>query len=888
MRLVCFALALVAALPSSAQIHAGLDGTALVDALVADYKPYTVLSLAASKDTLYAVVDSSHVGGQVGAAGIYTGQFVPFDCAPNCDPSQDVFNGGSGLSQEHIWPRSQGGYCPSGSPATCDDRAESDLHHLRAALQTVNSARGNLPFGESDDGQTTAWYRHGTVRSSVPASEIEAWSERLGSALFEPRESEKGDVARAMFYVYTMYGPRTSGQADEAFFASMRETLLAWHAADPADNRETARMWRAAAYQEDKPNPFVLDATLAARAYGSAAPSDPPTASGYVPVAWINEVHYDNAGADEGEFIEVAVDSSFAALERLLVTFYNGSNGTAYDAHAVSLFTRGDAAGTARLYHLAVAGIQNGSPDGIALSFSDGGALGDSLLAFLCYEGTFTAASGPADGATCTDIGVAESGSTPAGTSLQRTGTGRVGTDFAWSAGEVATPGTLNVGQTMGLSQNAVTLDGPEGWHLLAAPSPVRLSSFLSTLWTQGAAGADTEAGAPNVYRYDAASGWVAVTDLERDLRPGDAVAVYVYADDDPLGPGLQGGFPKSLPVVGYEAGVPFAYALLPRGGTVDGFHLLGNPTNTAVAWGAWAASDVGATVHVYDPALPGYRSHNGTAGSLANGEIPAYTGYWVETTGEAPGLTALRPAPPARRAPPAVLSLHAEAVAEGQALRAVATLVDDDAAAASRDRLDGRWRAPLDATHVRLYTLTPDGEALSLDARPLAPGDTVRLGVGIVQNGAPVAGTVRVSWDGDAFPPFSVVAADGSATGAANASGFDVTLDSSSTGRLTLVVGAATDAAAGPEVAPLGLSVGPNPARDRIRVVATRDGARLGVEVYDALGRRVMQLPERAHRWVEDVDVRSLAPGAYAIRVHATEADGTRTQTTRRIVVVR
>ncbi len=30
--------------------------------------------------------------------------------------------------------------------------------------------------------------------------------------------------------------------------------------------------------------------------------------------AWINEIHYDNAGADVGEFIEVVVNESFTDL----------------------------------------------------------------------------------------------------------------------------------------------------------------------------------------------------------------------------------------------------------------------------------------------------------------------------------------------------------------------------------------------------------------------------------------------------------------------------------------------------------------------------------------------------------------------------------------------
>lgn len=63
-------------------------------------------------------------------------------------------------------------------------------------------------------------------------------------------------------------------------------------------------------------------------------------------------------------------------------------------------------------------GIQNGSPDGIAL------VNGTTVVQFLSYEGTFAAVDGPASDMTSVDIGVSEPGSTPIGFSLQLRGTG--------------------------------------------------------------------------------------------------------------------------------------------------------------------------------------------------------------------------------------------------------------------------------------------------------------------------------------------------------------------------------------------------------------------------------------------------------------------------------
>jgi hypothetical protein len=85
-------------------------------------------------------------------------------------------------------------------------------------------------------------------------------------------------------------------------------------------------------------------------------------------------------------------------------------------------------------------GIQNGDPDGIALSQNG------SVIEFLSYDGTFTAANGTAAGLTSTDIGVTEGSSTAAGLSLQRIGDGP--TD--WTGPEDETPGTDNEGDTGG------------------------------------------------------------------------------------------------------------------------------------------------------------------------------------------------------------------------------------------------------------------------------------------------------------------------------------------------------------------------------------------------------------------------------------------------------
>ena len=245
----------------------GLDGGDALACVAAGYRPARLLSLAASKDRLYDTVERTVLDGTPGVVGLYSGLFVPFDCDPSCDPSQDVYNQNAalGANQEHVWPRSRG---------ADGNAAERDLHHLFPTRSAVNSARSNLPFAEVPDARASAWYRDLEVASAPPA-DLDAWSERDGRSAWEPRELAKGDVARALFYVAAVY----ADLVDLDWFEPQRETLLTWHAADPPSAEDAARSERVATFQTGCSigscvNPFVSDPTLAERAFAPQPTDD--------------------------------------------------------------------------------------------------------------------------------------------------------------------------------------------------------------------------------------------------------------------------------------------------------------------------------------------------------------------------------------------------------------------------------------------------------------------------------------------------------------------------------------------------------------------------------------------------------------------------------------
>ena len=165
--------------------------------------------------------------------------------------------------------------------------------------------------------------------------------------------------------------------------------------------------------------------------------------------AWINEIHYDNAGTDQDEMIEVVIeDAGSYTLSLFQVDLYNGNGGGVYDTKTLDQFTVGVTSNNFTIYHYPYPtnGIQNGAPDGMALSYNGTLISGQ----FLSYEGTLVATDGPANGQTSVDIGVSESSSTPIGESLQLTGNGTSYSDFIWTGPVTATAGNLNSGQSFG------------------------------------------------------------------------------------------------------------------------------------------------------------------------------------------------------------------------------------------------------------------------------------------------------------------------------------------------------------------------------------------------------------------------------------------------------
>ncbi|SDS94104.1 hypothetical protein SAMN04488543_2690 [Friedmanniella luteola] len=182
----------------------------------------------------------------------------------------------------------------------------------------------------------------------------------------------------------------------------------------------------------------LLAGSLAAAVVSAGALVALPADAAVPTSPFLSELHYDNAGTDAGEFVEVQLPPGTSSAG-LSVVLYNGGNGAVYDADALPAVTAPADAPAVAVVTYPANGVQNGDPDAVAL------VRGTEVLEFLSYEGTVTAAGGPAAGRTSTDITVREAGTETAGQSLSRVYDATADA-LVWRGPAAATSGVVNAG----------------------------------------------------------------------------------------------------------------------------------------------------------------------------------------------------------------------------------------------------------------------------------------------------------------------------------------------------------------------------------------------------------------------------------------------------------
>lgn len=140
--------------------------------------------------------------------------------------------------REHVWPNSRLGM----ARVTGSGRNQgSDLHNLRAINPGVNSSRSNRFYAlASGENQT------------------------VGTDGYYPGDDHRGDVARILFYMITMYDflslqsediPNEAYELSGAVMGRL-DLLLEWHRLDPVDDFERQRNDVIYSYQKNR-NPYI-------------------------------------------------------------------------------------------------------------------------------------------------------------------------------------------------------------------------------------------------------------------------------------------------------------------------------------------------------------------------------------------------------------------------------------------------------------------------------------------------------------------------------------------------------------------------------------------------------------------------------------------------------
>jgi len=161
------------------------------------------------RDARHAMfTDLDSVNGEVEC--VYTGRHLKTNSIPNSN----------NMNCEHTWPQSQGAV----------GVARTDIHHLFCTDSKANSHRSSLPFGTVT---SPKWSQGGSSK---------------GNGVFQVRDENKGNTARAKFYFSVRYGKRI-GSKEEA-------VLKQWHKADPVDADEIKRNNGVEKIQKNR-NPFI-------------------------------------------------------------------------------------------------------------------------------------------------------------------------------------------------------------------------------------------------------------------------------------------------------------------------------------------------------------------------------------------------------------------------------------------------------------------------------------------------------------------------------------------------------------------------------------------------------------------------------------------------------
>lgn len=228
---------------------------------------YSGLSSSPEKNTLKNVVSTHTKLGYSSLANIMTQTDRDWDLSPSksdTNPYMRLIYAGYNFNKstaakrsdyggdsddiwdkEHIWAKSHGGFDNDAIPG-------SDLHHLRASDKpNNNNHRNSRNFGNVTGG---------SVGKDFNGYNSGKYSGSTSSGIYEPLDHDKGDVARACFYMALVYPNNcklVNSYPGGGTSLGHLNTLLIWHELDPVDEFEMNRNNLIYDNYQRNRNPFI-------------------------------------------------------------------------------------------------------------------------------------------------------------------------------------------------------------------------------------------------------------------------------------------------------------------------------------------------------------------------------------------------------------------------------------------------------------------------------------------------------------------------------------------------------------------------------------------------------------------------------------------------------
>ena len=211
--------------------------------LKAKYAKHKTMSYKNARIEMYNNVDCEN--NQIHL--IYGGNTYSWKCHQKKIPSATYVNA------EHIVPQS---LFNKKTPYV------SDLHHLLSSPSKLNNRRSNFKFGNVNDDDCRYWCIDNDCSTSRPSKNTEEYSCLSVNNIWKPRDADKGEVARAVLYFFTMYDELSFGVSS----VGNLKTFIDWSNKYPPSAREIARN-KAINQSQGNSNPYVEDPSLVNKAW---------------------------------------------------------------------------------------------------------------------------------------------------------------------------------------------------------------------------------------------------------------------------------------------------------------------------------------------------------------------------------------------------------------------------------------------------------------------------------------------------------------------------------------------------------------------------------------------------------------------------------------------